>query len=102
MPLFLKYIIVFFLQFSYNLLRIQEIKLTYENKLTQVLINTILMNLVILASTYYSLSMLLQGDIFIGIVYVVGAVFGKWVGLKKSVNYRKKVLDEIDEIKHIK
>ena len=99
MDILLKYFIVFFLQFLYNLLRIEEIKLTYENQLRQVLINTILMNLVILASTYYSLSMLLAGDWFIGVVYVAGAVFGKWIGLRKS-NYRKKVLDELDEIKH--
>jgi amino acid transporter len=100
MELLLKYFIVCILQLSYNLLRIHEIKLTYENKLKQVLINTILMNLVILASTYYSLSMLLSGDWFVGVVYVVGAVLGKWIGLTRSTNYRKKVLEELDEIKH--
>lgn len=100
MELLLKYFIIFFLQLAYNLLRIHEIKLTYENNLKQVLINTILMNIVILASTYYSLSMLLAGDWFIGVVYVAGAVLGKWIGLTRSTNYRKKVLEELDEIKH--
>lgn len=61
--------------------------------------NTIFMNLVILASTYFSLSMLLAGDLFIGVVYVLGAVFGKWWGLVRSTNYRNKLLEELDEIK---
>ena len=56
---------IYILQFFYNLLRIQEIKLTYENKVVKLMINTVLMNLIVLASTYYSLSMLLSGNWFV-------------------------------------
>lgn len=79
----LKYFIIFIFQLLYNFLRTEEIQLTNKNKLGRVLLNTVLMNLVILASTYYSLSMLLSGDWFVGVVYVAGAVIGKWIGFKK-------------------
>jgi len=97
MELIYKYIIVFFLQFLYNLLRIQEIRLTYENKVLKLMLNTILMNLIVLASTYYSLSMLLGGNWLVGVVYILGAVLGKWVGMRSSTNYRKIILDKIKD-----
>jgi hypothetical protein len=97
MEIYIKYLIVFFLQFFYNLLRIQEIKLTYENKVVKLMINTILMNLIVLASTYYSLSMLLSGNWFVGVMYIMGAVLGKWIGMQKSINYRKIILDKIKD-----
>jgi hypothetical protein len=97
MEIYIKYLIVFFLQFFYNLLRIQEIKLTYENKVVKLMINTVLMNLIVLASTYYSLSMLLSGNWFVGVVYILGAVLGKWIGMQKSTNYRKIILDKIKD-----
>jgi hypothetical protein len=97
MEIYIKYLIVFFLQFFYNLLRIQEIKLTYENKVVKLMINTVLMNLIVLASTYYSLSMLLSGNWFVGVMYIMGAVLGKWIGMQKSINYRKIILDKIKD-----
>jgi hypothetical protein len=97
MEIYIKYLIVFFLQFFYNLLRIQEIKLTYENKVVKLMINAVLMNLIVLASTYYSLSMLLSGNWFVGVMYIMGAVLGKWIGMQKSINYRKIILDKIKD-----
>ena len=77
-------LIVLLSQVIFNLLKVLEIKYTYENKIKHLLINTILINSVSLISVYYSLESLLTGDFFITFFYIGGSVLGKWLGMKLS------------------
>ena len=60
-----KYVFIFVLQLIFNILRVEEIKFSYENDTKKLIVNSILMNSLILASTYFSLTLLLQGNWFI-------------------------------------
>ena len=75
----LEYIGIFILQFLFNLLKVYEIKHSYEKNTSKLIINSILMNGIALISVYYSLQMMFDGDWLVVLVYIVGAVFGKWI-----------------------
>jgi hypothetical protein len=72
-----------------------EIKYTYENRVTPLLFNSLWINLVSLASTYFSLERLFARDWTVIVVYISGSVFGKWVAMTKVDNYRKKIYEFI-------
>lgn len=82
----IKYFLIFILQFIYNYLRVYEIKHSYDNNTGKVLINAFLMNATALFTTYISVSEMLKGDWIIALVFIFGAVFGKWIAIKKSTN----------------
>ena len=86
------YLLVFLSQMFFNVGKVLEIKLTYENKTRGLIINTILINLVSLISVFYSIENLLKGDTLIILFYVLGSVVGKWFGMTQIENYRHKIL----------
>jgi uncharacterized membrane protein YfcA len=90
-----EYILIFIFQVMFNIFKVLEIKYTYENKLTSLLINSVWINLVSLTSVYYSVDLLLGGDLVVVPFYIVGSVFGKWVAIKKVDNIRNKVFSFI-------
>ena len=71
------YLIVFLFQVLFNIFKVLEIKLTYENKVNKLLLNPIFLNIVSLGSIYYSIGELLAGDLIIVIFYLAGSVVGK-------------------------
>jgi len=77
-----KEIIVLLAQTLFNIFKVLEIKYTYQNKVGALLINSVWINLVSLASTYYAIDDLLKGNFTIIIFYIVGSVLGKYVGMK--------------------
>lgn len=87
------YILIFFLQFFYNISKVLEIKYTYENKLNLLMMNTVIINLLTLAATYFSIDYLLKGEFFVVLFYITGGVAGKWFGLTHFENYRAKILN---------
>ena len=87
----LNYIIVFVFQFLFNILKTLEIKFTFENKITALLMNSVWINLVSLASVFYSIEGLLSGDFLIIPFYIFGSVTGKWFAMKKMENIRGKI-----------
>jgi hypothetical protein len=87
-------LIVLTSQIVFNLLKVLEIRFTYENKINHLLINTVLINSVSLISVYYSLESLLAGDFFIIFFYIGGSVLGKWLGMKFH-NPRKQIWDKL-------
>lgn len=87
------YLLVFLSQTFFNIFKVLEIKLTYENKTTQLMINSVFINLVGLISTYFSIENLLSGDFIVTIFYVGGSVFGKWFAMTKFENYRARLFD---------
>jgi putative effector of murein hydrolase len=85
-----KELIVFLAQTLFNIFKVLEIKYTYQNKIGSLLINSIWINLVALASTYYAIDDLLNGKFTIIIFYIVGSVLGKYIGMQFG-NPRNKV-----------
>ena len=87
------YFFVFIFQFIYNISKVLEIKYTYENKVKHLILNSIFINLLSLASFYYSIDLLLKGDLLIIVFFIVGAAVGKWFALTHFENYRAKILN---------
>ena len=70
----------------FNIFKVLEIKFTYENQLNRLLINSVWINLVSLASVYFSLDSLLKGDMWVLPFYIGGSVLGKWVAMTQMDN----------------
>ena len=77
-----KELIVLLAQTLYNIFKVLEIKYTYQNKIAALLLNSVWINLVGLASTYYAIDDLLKGRFTIIIFYIIGSVFGKYLGMQ--------------------
>jgi len=86
------YLFVFLSQIFFNVGKVLEIKLTYENKTRGLIMNTLIINLISLMSVFYSIENLLKGDTLVVFFYVSGAVVGKWFGMTQVENYRHKIL----------
>jgi len=80
------YFLILLFQIFFNIFKVLEIKYTYENKLKHLLVNSIWINLVSLASVYYSIDSLLQGDFLVLPFYIGGSVLGKWIAMTKMEN----------------
>jgi hypothetical protein len=77
-----KELIVLLAQTLYNIFKVLEIKYTYQNKIGALLLNSVWINLVALASTYYAIDDLLNGRFIIVIFYIIGSVLGKYLGMQ--------------------
>jgi hypothetical protein len=77
-----KELIVLFAQTLYNIFKVLEIKYTYQNKITALLLNSVWINIVALVSTYYAIDDLLKGKFTIVIFYIIGSVLGKYLGMQ--------------------
>ena len=75
----------------FNIFKVLEIKFTYENQLNRLLINSVWINLVSLASVYFSLDSLLKGDMWILPLYIGGSVLGKWIAMTQMDNLESKL-----------
>jgi len=75
----------------FNIFKVLEIKFTYENQLTRLLLNSVWINLVSLASVYFSLDSLLRGDWWVLPFYIGGSVLGKWIAMTQMENIRFKI-----------
>ena len=89
------YLFIFLFQVLFNVFKTLEIKYTYENRVKPLLFNSLWINLVSLASTYFSLERLFARDWTVIVVYISGSVFGKWVAMTQVDNYRKKIFEFI-------
>ena len=75
----------------FNIFKVLEIKFTYENQLTRLLLNSVWINLVSLASVYFSLDSLLRGDWWVLPFYIGGSVLGKWIAMTQMDNLESKL-----------
>ena len=89
------YLLVLFFQIMFNIFKVLEIKFTYENRLSNLLLNSIWINLVSLASVYYSLDRLFVGDFWVLPFYIGGSVIGKWIAMTQFENQRFKIFKSI-------
>ena len=87
------YFLIFMFQFLYNIFKVYEIKYTYENKIKNLVINSIIINVLTLFSTYYLIDYLLKGEISVILFFISGAATGKWFALTHFENYRAKILN---------
>jgi hypothetical protein len=85
------YLLVLVFQIMFNIFKVLEIKYTYENKLSLLLYNSIYINLIALASVYWSLDLLFEGDWWVIPFYVSGSVIGKWIAMRHVENIRYKI-----------
>lgn len=80
--LYMTPLIVFISQTLFNIFKVLEIKYTYQNRVGELLLNSVWINIVSLTSVFYSIESLLKGDFYIIIFYIGGSVAGKWIGMK--------------------
>ena len=85
------YFLVFLFQVLFNIFKTMEIKYTYEQKVKALLYNSVWINLVSLASTYFSIERLLAGDWLVVLVYILGSILGKWMAMTHFESVRQKV-----------
>ena len=87
----MNYIAILTFQIMFNIFKVLEIKFTYENQLNRLLINSVWINLVSLASVYFSLDSLLKGDMWVLPFYIGGSVLGKWIAMTQMDNLESKL-----------
>lgn len=75
-------LIIFISQTLFNIFKVLEIKYTYQNRVGELLLNSVWINIVSLASVFYSVESLLKGEFYIIIFFIGGSVTGKWIGMK--------------------
>lgn len=75
-------ILLFIFQFSINILRTLEIQHTYNKQINKSLINSLMINAISLASLYFSIDALVQGNIYAIAAYLTGSISGKFVSMK--------------------
>jgi hypothetical protein len=85
------YLIVLFFQISFNIFKVLEIKYTFENKINSLMLNSVWINLVSLASVYFSLDRLFEGDWWVIPFYIGGSVIGKWIAMTQVENIRHNI-----------
>ena len=75
-------ILLFIFQFSFNILKTLEIQYTYNKQINQSLINSLMINVIALASLYFSIDALIQGNLYMIASYILGSFTGKFVSMK--------------------
>ncbi len=76
------YLIIFLSQLTFNILKVLEIRFTYERRVARLMVNSVLINLVSLLSVYYSLDLLInKGDWWVLAFYIAGSAAGKYLGI---------------------
>ena len=86
----MKLFLIFLSQILFNIFKTLEIKYTYQNKLFPLLLNSVFINLVSLATFYLSLTELLQDNFIVIFFFISGSVIGKWIAMRnmENINYR--------------
>lgn len=82
------YISVLIFQILFNIFKVLEIRYTFHHQVQKLLMNSVWINLVSLASIFYSIDALLKGNFWVIIFYIAGSVIGKYIGMKIDVNER--------------
>lgn len=89
------YVLVFILNFTFNIFKTMEIVYVYKNKLRPLLFNTFGITIIALLSTFFSIDSLMDGDYWIMIPYIAGSVLGKWFAMTHFENMRFKIMEKI-------
>ena len=93
------YFLVFLFQVLFNIFKTMEIRYTYEQKVKALLYNSVWINLVSLASTYFSIQRLFVGDWLVVLVYIGGSILGKWMAMIHFDNLERRIKNLLHKIK---
>lgn len=85
------YLLVFIFQVFFNILKVHEIKFSYEGNTRKLMVNSVLMNILTLLSFYYTVNLMLSGDWVVFIVFVVGGALGKFIAVTNFESHRKEI-----------
>ena len=81
----LEYTVLFLSQIGVNIFKTHEIVFTAQREVKKVIINSVFLALTLLFSFYISIDGLFQGDYFILVVYIIGAMLGKHIALEQAL-----------------
>lgn len=86
----MQYFLLSIIQISFNLLKILEIKYSYDENMKMTIIVGFFLAIVWLLSTAIGVSAVIKLDYLMMIVYVLSSVIGKILALKMQKYYRLK------------
>lgn len=78
---FLKYILILFSQILFYILITLDINLTRDKSKVKAVINTGFISGLILFNMYFAVDAIKNNDYFLVFCYIVGAIFGKIIGM---------------------
>ena len=76
------WLLVFCAQVFFNILKVLEIRYTYEKNTSKLLFNSVWMAIASLAATFIAIDELTKGNLAVFPVYVIGNLVGKYIGMK--------------------
>lgn len=86
----MEYIILALIQIAFNLLKILEIKYSYDEDMKMTLLVGFMLSIVWLFSTAIGVSAVIKLDYLMMFVYVISSMFGKYLALKLRKNWKIK------------
>lgn len=86
----MEYIILALIQIAFNLLKILEIKYSYDEDMKMTLFVGFMLSIVWLFSTAIGVSAVIKLDYLMMFVYVISSMFGKYLALKLRKNWKIK------------
>lgn len=96
----LNYFLVFITQVTLALLRVIDVKVTYDNNILASLTVSLISNICWLVSTAIGISALINGEVGMIITYMTSALIGKYLGFmlykvikKKNKLNKEKLID---------
>lgn len=84
------YVLLAFIQITFNLLKILEIKYSYDENMKMTLLVGFFLAIVWLFSTVIGVSAVIKLDYVMMIDYVISSMFGKYLALKLRKNWKIK------------
>jgi hypothetical protein len=84
------YVLLALIQISFNLLKVLEIKYSYDQDMKMTLIVGFFLAIVWLFSTAIGVSAVIQLDYIMMVDYVISSLFGKYLALKLSAYWKLK------------
>jgi hypothetical protein len=84
------YVLLAYIQITFNLLKILEIKYSYDENMKMTLLVGFFLAIVWLFSTAIGVSAVIKLDYIMMIDYVISSMFGKYLALKLRKNWKIK------------
>lgn len=91
------YLIVAILQIAFSIMKVYDVKWSYENKTVQLTLLSLVMGAVWIISTAIGIGEVIKGNIYMIIVFVICSGIGKVIAIKvfEKVRYRPKVFEKV-------
>lgn len=90
-----EYFLVFIFQVAFNILKVHEIKFSYEEQTKKLIFNSLMLNTLTILSLYFSMNLMLSGDWIVMVVFVFGGALGKWIATSNFNSHRSDIWKKI-------